>query len=98
MGQLVGGMVRDAIDAFVARDVPKALAVIERDDELDEAYHSVFRRLLAIMTEDTEAVERGIHIQSVAKFLERMGDHATNLAEQVIYLSHGTDVRHFGKL
>ena len=98
MGQLVGGMVRDAIDAFVARDVPKALDVIERDDELDEAYHSIFRRLLAIMMEDTDAVERGVHIQSVAKYLERMGDHATNLAEQVIYLSHGTDVRHYGKL
>ena len=58
----------------------------------------MFRHLLSSMTEDTEAVKRGIHIQSVAKFLERMGDHATNLAEQVIFHVEGTDVRHSGKL
>lgn len=98
MGRIVATMVREAINAFIAQDVAMAKHVIERDDELDEMYHKVFRHLLSLMTEDTEAVERGIHIQSVAKFLERMGDHATNLAEQVIFHVEGTDIRHLGKL
>ena len=98
MGRIVATMVRDAIQAFIAQDAHMATQVIERDDELDDMYHTVFRHLLTLMTEDTEVVERGIHIQSIAKFLERMGDHATNLAEQVIFHVDGTDVRHSGKL
>jgi len=98
MATIVQGMVRDAIDAFVDRDVPKARAVIERDDEADRLYVKVFREVLDIMRADPTAVERGIHIQSVAKFLERIADHGTNLTEQVILLVQGADVRHVGKL
>lgn len=91
-------MVRDAIDAFVERDLGKAEAVIARDDEVDDLYRGVFRHLLALMQEGTIPVGDGIHIQSVAKYLERMGDHATNLAEQAIFMLRATDVRHQGKL
>jgi phosphate transport system protein len=95
---VVQSMVRDAIDAFVESDVAKAEAVIARDDVIDEAYHQIFRRILETMLGDPGSVERGIHIQSVAKFLERIGDHCTNLAEQVIFMVKGKDIRHVGKL
>ncbi|MEL6545389.1 MAG: PhoU domain-containing protein [Myxococcota bacterium] len=98
MAEIVQSMVHDSIDAFVSGDASKAYAVIERDDEVDELYARVFRDLLRLMTTDATAVERGIHVQSVAKFLERMADHSTNLAEQVIFMINGKDVRHIGKL
>ncbi len=98
MAELAQSMVRDAIDAFVASDPVKARQVIERDDPVDELYRVVFRDLLALMLRDPTAIERAIHIQSVAKFLERIGDHATNLAEQVVYMVQGKDIRHVGKL
>jgi phosphate transport system protein len=94
MANIAQGMVRDAIDAFVAGDVDRAQSVIERDRSLDELYIRVFRELLSAMINDTSKVERGIHAQSVAKWLERMGDHATNLAEQVVFMVKGKDIRH----
>jgi phosphate transport system protein len=98
MSVLVRSMIHDAIDAFVERDVEKARAVIELDDEVDELYLVVFRALLNVMRDDSAVVHRGIKLQSVAKYLERIGDHATNLAEQIIQMVEGTDVRHEGKL
>ena len=94
MGVVVRSMVRDAIDAFVEKDSAKARDVLTRDDEVDELYHSVFRELLDLMTEDHNNIHRCIHNQSVAKYLERMGDHGTNLAEQVVFMLKGTDIRH----
>ena len=94
MGVVVRSMVRDAIDAFVEKDAAKARDVLTRDDEVDELYHSVFRELLDLMTEDHNNIHRCIHNQSVAKYLERMGDHGTNLAEQVVFMLKGTDIRH----
>ncbi len=98
MAQLVRSMVRDAIDAFVAGDADKAAQVIERDHEIDELYHQTFRELLRVMLADGTTITRGIHLQSVAKYLERMGDHGTNLAEQVVFMIKGKDIRHLGKL
>lgn len=98
MAGIVEGMVRDAIDAFVAGDVARAQSVIDRDRSLDELYIRVFRELLSTMLNDASKVERGIHAQSVAKWLERMGDHATNLAEQVIFMVKGKDIRHMAKV
>jgi phosphate transport system protein len=97
MAGLVQTMVRDAIDAFVRNDDVQAQAVIERDAQVDEIYTHVVRELIGIMTVDADTVDRGIHVLSVAKFLERMADHATNLAEQVVFLVQGKDVRHRGK-
>lgn len=98
MAELAREMVRDAIDAFVEEDVGKARHVIERDNEADALYTRIFREILDVMCADARAVERGIHVQSVAKWLERISDHSTNLAEQVIFLVKGKDVRHVGKL
>lgn len=98
MGKLVQSMVKDAIDAFVRDDTQLAEQVVQRDDEVDEQYHQIFRKVLSRMIQDASVVERGIHVQSAAKFLERMGDHSTNLAEQVVYMVKGKDIRHVGKL
>lgn len=98
MASAVQSMTRDAIEAFVQRCSEEAENVMLRDDEVDELYHHVFRDILAGMLRDPSVVERGIHLQSVAKFLERIGDHATNLAEQVIFMVRAEDVRHTGKL
>jgi len=97
MAGIVQGMVRDAIDAFVAGDVQRAQSVVDRDQSLDELYTRVFRELLSTMLNDGSKVERGIHAQSVAKWLERMGDHATNLAEQVVFMVKGKDIRHVAR-
>jgi two-component system phosphate regulon sensor histidine kinase PhoR len=97
MAAIVQAMVRDVMDAFVAADVPAARAVIARDDEVDDLYHALSRRLIAHMASDARLVEGAIHLQAVAKFLERIGDHATNLGEQVIFMARGDDVRHSGK-
>lgn len=94
MASIAQGMVRDAIDAFIAGDADRAQSVVERDRALDELYIRVFRELLAAMISDPTKVERGIHAQSIAKWLERMGDHATNLAEQVVFMVKGKDIRH----
>lgn len=98
MAGIVQSMVKDAIDAFVRDDTALAEEVVTRDDEVDEHYHQIFRKVLARMAQDATVVERGIHFQSAAKFLERMGDHSTNLAEQVVYMVKGKDIRHVGKL
>ncbi len=98
MGEFVQEMIRDAVDAFVEKDAQKAQSVIERDDVMDDWYRKVFRDILDLMLEDEANVERGIRVQSVAKLLERMADHTTNLAEHVIFLVKGEDVRHVGKL
>ncbi len=94
MADIVQGMIRDAVDAFVARDEGRARAVITRDPEVDHLYGQVFRDVLALMLADPARVEPGIHVQSVAKGLERMGDHGVNLAEQVVFLVAGRDIRH----
>jgi phosphate transport system protein len=95
---LVQSMVRDAIDAFVHADDVKAQDVINRDDAVDELYHQIFRDILQMMTRDPNAIARGIHVQSVAKWLERIADHSTNLAELVVFMVNGKDIRHVGHL
>ena len=82
----------------MAGDADKAALVIERDHEVDERYHLAFREVLRVMLADGTTITRGIHLQSVAKYLERMGDHGTNLAEQVVFMIKGKDIRHLGKL
>ena len=97
MAQIVRSMVRDALDAFVTGDARKAQEVIDRDDEVDQLYHDFLLATVPTMSRDAQTVERGLHIQSVAKVLERMADHGTNLAEQVVFMVQGKDIRHLGK-
>ncbi len=94
MAELAQGMVRETLDAFVAGDAEAAQRVIARDEEVDALYAQVFRELLTFMMEDTGTVFRATRLQSIAKYLERLGDHATNLGEMVVFLVKGEDIRH----
>jgi phosphate transport system protein len=98
MARVVRAMIRDSIQAFVDRDVDKAQRVIARDAEVDALYWQIFRDALEIMRRQPNSMHDGIHVQSIAKFLERMGDHGTNLAEQVVFMIKGKDIRHSGKV
>ncbi|MPZ45267.1 MAG: phosphate signaling complex protein PhoU [Betaproteobacteria bacterium] len=98
MAQIVQGMIRDALDAFVNADVDRSRDVVERDRVVDAYYGQIFRELLTYMMEDTRNIYRAIRLQSIAKYLERIGDHATNLAEMVIFMVLGKDVRHLGSM
>ena len=97
MDTIVRSMLEEAIKAFIERDIQAATLLLDRDDEVDELYHKVFRHILELMNEGLDLTD-GIALQSVAKVLERMGDHVTNLAEHVIFMVGGEDVRHEGKL
>ncbi len=94
MSQIAQGMVRDTIDAFVRYDKKLAMDVIVRDDEVDDLTEAVFEELVAIMRRDPETINRAIQITYVAKYLERIADHATNIAEMIIYMIEGKMVRH----
>jgi len=94
MSRIAQGMVRDAINAFVCGDRRLAMDVIFRDDEVDDLNAAVLEELTAIMARDPSAVYRAIKVSYVSKYLERIADHATNVAETVIYMIDGTIVRH----
>ena len=85
MAQLVVEMIRDTLDAFVDRDPVKALALLQRDQQVDEYYNSLFRALLTFMMENPHYITPSTHLLFVAKNLERIGDHATSVAEMVYY-------------
>jgi phosphate transport system protein len=90
MARLAEVLVKDVIDAYVARDADKAYGVWMRDEELDEMYASLFRELLTYMMEDPRNIGPSTHLLFMAKNIERIGDHATNIAEDLYYLVHGT--------
>jgi phosphate transport system protein len=94
MSEEVQSMLRDVLDALVAKDAVKARKIIDRDAVMDALYAQVFRELLTFMMEDAHNVYRATRLQSIAKYLERMADHTTNLAEMVIFMVDGKDVRH----
>jgi phosphate transport system protein len=85
MGELVSGRLKDVLDAFAARDIDRARAVWQRDQEVDEHYDSIFRELLTYMMGDPRTIASCAHLLFVAKNLERIGDHATNIAEIILY-------------
>lgn len=91
-------MLREALDAFVAKDADRASRVIDLDQAMDDLYAQVFRELLTYMMEDAKNVYRATRLQSVAKYLERIADHATNLAELVVFMVKGRDIRHQSSL
>ena len=89
MARIAGEMVHNVLDAFVARDPAKAQAVCERDRAVDDFYNSIFRTLLTHMMENPHNITPATHLLFVAKNLERIGDHATNVAEMVYFASTG---------
>ena len=90
MAGLVGEMLSEGLDAFVARDAARAERMAAKDDGVDHLYAQVFRELLTYMLEDPRNTQRATHLLMVAQALERMGDHATNIAERVMYMVTGT--------
>jgi phosphate transport system protein len=81
MGRLVAGRLREVLDAYAMQEMEAAMAVWRRDEEVDEHYESIFRELLTLMASEPETVAPGAHLLFIAKNLERIGDHATNIAE-----------------
>jgi phosphate transport system protein len=98
LAELDQSQLRDAIEAFVAKDAVRAEKVCQRDVEVDKLYWQLAQDAQKDMANNAASLERGVHVQAAAKFLERIGDHVTNLAELVIFLVRGKDIRHLGKL
>jgi len=94
LAQLSEAQLKRALDAFVTGDALEAEEVLKGDDHLDALYLKIFGELLGLMMEDPRSIRRATSLMFVAKHLERFGDHATNLAEMVIFMVRGTDVRH----
>jgi phosphate transport system protein len=94
MAVIAASMVTDALDAFVRWDEQLAYAVCHRDSEMDLLNEQIQRELLTFMIEDTSTITRAIKITSIARGLERIADHATNVAEMVIFMVKGKDIRH----
>lgn len=94
MADLARAMFHDSLDAFVSLDVISAQSVLDRDDLLDDLKDQVFRDLLTYMIGDPRTIEPGLDLVLVSRHLERVGDHATNIAEDVIFIAAARDVRH----
>jgi phosphate transport system protein len=94
MADIAQGMLRDALDSFVRRDIDLAQRVLDQDDDLDHLKTQVFRDLLACMLKDPQTIEPSLDLILISRHLERIGDHATNIAEDVIYMVSAKDVRH----
>ena len=94
MASIAQAMLRDALDAYVRRDTEMAQAVLNEDDALDALKTQVFRELLTFMLQDPHTIEPSLDLILVSRHLERVGDHATNIAEDVIFMVSARDVRH----
>ena len=94
MAEIAEGMTRDSLDAFVRRDAALARDILSRDDEVDQLKDQIFRVLLTHMMADPGTIERALGLILVSRNLERIADHATNIAEDVIFVVEAKDVRH----
>lgn len=94
LAELAQQQVKKALDAFVSGDVTKAEEVLQGDDLLDALFLKIFNELLAYMMEDSKNIRRATALMFIAKHLERIGDHAMNVAEMVVYMVRGKDIRH----
>jgi phosphate transport system protein len=92
MGRLVQQIIKDVLDAYGAKDADKAVAAWKRDQDVDDMYNSLFREMLTYMMEDPRNIGPSTHLMFIAKNIERIGDHATNIAEIVHYLVRGEDI------
>lgn len=92
MAQLAQAMLKDVLDAFIARDAEKAMQVWHRDEMVDDQYDSLFRELITFILEDPRTTSTAIDLLFIAKNIERIGDHATNIAEKIHYMVHGVQI------
>jgi phosphate transport system protein len=93
-GELAIALLRKALDAFARLDTARALEVLKQDDQIDQEFEGMLRKLITFMMEDPRTISASIDLVFVAKAVERVGDHAKNVAEAIIYVVKGTDVRH----
>ncbi|HYR95571.1 MAG TPA: phosphate signaling complex protein PhoU [Candidatus Binatus sp.] len=98
MADLARDMLHRSLDSFVHEDVELALGVCMADDAIDQLHEQLFRELLSFMAEDPKIVSRAMRLLFVSKYLERVGDHATNIAEMVIFMVKGRSIRHLDKV
>ena len=94
MADLASDLLHRSLDAFVREDAELALSVCASDDALDKLHAQLFRELVSFMVEDPKTISRAMRLLFVSKALERIGDHATNIAEMVIFMVHGKSIRH----
>ncbi len=97
MSEVAQSMVKDSLDAFMRNDTTLAQEVIERDDEVDQLNYQIYRELLSYMAEDPTTIPRATRLLFISKYLERIADHATNIAEMVVFMVHGKNIRHMDK-
>ena len=90
-------MLNDGLEAFVSRDPARARAVLPRDKDVDALHKQLQRELVSFMLESPASITRCLHLMQISKRLERIADHATNIAEEVVFLYEGRDIRHTGK-
>ena len=96
VADLAIGMLRNALDAFARLDLTVAAKVVRQDEQVDTAFRGILRQLITFMMEDPRTISHAIEILFVAKAIERIGDHAKNMSEYVVYMVRGKDVRHTG--
>jgi phosphate transport system protein len=94
MAEAAQKMLKDSLDAFVAKDADLALSVCEADDFVDNLNQQIFNELLLYMLKDPKNISRAVRLTYITKYLERVGDHATNIAEMVVYMVKGKVIRH----
>jgi phosphate transport system protein len=98
MARIAQRMIRESLDAFVREDTELALKVCKNDEEVDQLNSQIFREVITFMIEDTHTINRAMKISSISKYLERIADHATNIAEMVIFMVKGKSIRHLKQL
>jgi phosphate transport system protein len=82
-------MVRDSLNAYIIRDTDAAAAIAKRDDVVDKLFSTIFRDLIEVMTNKSQAINQGTHLLLVAQYLERIADHVTNICEWIVYMKTG---------
>jgi phosphate transport system protein len=98
MAEAAQRIFKESLDAFVNSDADQAEKVIQDDEFIDDCYEQIFRELLTYMMEDTKYISRALKVIFIAKHLERVGDHSANIAEMVVFLVRGQDIRHGTRL